>query len=186
MCKDFRPAVFLDRDGTINVDKGYLFQIEDFEYEPGVVEGLRKLYNIGFLLVIITNQSGIARGFYTEENCRKLNTWMLQDLANRGIEISGLYYCPHHPQGIISQYAVNCNCRKPKTGLYWKAQEDLRIDMEKSFAIGDKVRDLSICKESGARGILLGSGKENICEQRIWKCSNFTEAVRKIIYMKLL
>ena len=170
---DGNKAVFLDRDGTINKDKNYLYKQEDFEYIEGAVEGLRLLCNMGYLLVIITNQSGIARGYYTEEDYLRLERWLKKDLLDKGVRIAGSYFCPHLPAGVVSQYAKECNCRKPKTGLFWQAAKDLNIDMDMSYAIGDKVRDLSICGESGVRGILLDSIDNT--DNRYLVCSDWKE-----------
>ena len=148
-------AIFLDRDGTINVDKKYLSKIEDFEYLSGAIEGLKLLQDAGYLLIIITNQSGIARGYYTEDDFSKLNDWMIQNLKSRGIEISKVYYCPHHLDGKIEKYRVDCNCRKPKLGLYQKAIEDFDIDLSESWTIGDKLRDSQICETTNCRGFLI-------------------------------
>lgn len=180
MEKGLRPAVFLDRDGTINAEKEYLSRIEDFEYMPGVTEGLRELAEMGFLLVIVTNQSGIARGYYTEDDFRKLNDWMLADLESKKIKIAGVYYCPHFPEGIVPRYAVSCNCRKPLTGLFKRAQEELGIAMDRSFAVGDKMRDLAICHESGVRGVLLGKCAGKFAGKNIRECSDFYNAVKLI------
>ena len=148
-------AIFLDRDGTINVDKGYLNKIEEFEYLPGVIEGLKLLQDAGYLLIVITNQSGIARGYYTEEDFHKLNDWMIQDMMDKGVVISKVYYCPHHPSGKIEKYRVNCECRKPKLGMYYQAVSDFDIDLVQSYVVGDKMRDLSICKETECKGYLI-------------------------------
>ena len=152
---DLKPAVFLDRDGTINVDKGYLYRIEDFEYLDGALQGLELFQKKGYLLVIITNQSGIARGLYSEADFVNLNEWMLKDLNRKRIYISGVYYCPHHPLARVEKYRLQCNCRKPHTSLFWRAQKELGIDMKRSIAIGDKERDLCICTETMVRGYLL-------------------------------
>lgn len=173
-------AAFLDRDGTINVDKEYLYRIEDFEYLNGAVEGLRFLQDAGYLIVIVTNQSGIARGYYGERDYLRLERWLRSDLEKKGIIVSGSYYCPHYPQAKIGKYRKDCKCRKPKTELFWRAQRELEIDMERSVAIGDKLRDLSICKESSVRGILL-SGEaqtsENVTVCRSW--ADIVETIRK-------
>lgn len=150
-------AVFLDRDGTINVDKNYLYRKEDFELLPHTIEALRLLQNAGFLLVVITNQSGIARGYYTEEQFMKLNQWMIEHFRTKGITIDAVYYCPHHPQAKIEKYRRNCNCRKPKTELFEAAVIDLNIDLAKSFAIGDRLRDCCICQKSNCRGFVIGN-----------------------------
>lgn len=153
--RDLKPAVFLDRDGTVNVEKGYLYKIEDFEYLAGAVEGLRQLLSWGYSPVIITNQSGIARGYYSEEDFCKLTDWMLSDLEGKGIHIEGVYYCPHHPEGRVAKYTKICKCRKPKTGLFYQAAAELGLDLDKSIAIGDKPRDLKICNETAVKGFLL-------------------------------
>lgn len=156
MMSDLKPAVFLDRDGTINVDKGYVYKIEDFEYLDGAIEGLIFFQKKGYLLVVITNQSGIARGLYSEMDFINLNEWMMKDLEQQGVHISRTYYCPHHPSAIIEKYRLKCYCRKPKTALFWRAQKELGIDMVRSIAIGDKERDLCICTETAVKGYLLG------------------------------
>ena len=158
-------AVFLDRDGTINVDKAYLSRVEEFEYLQGVIEGLRMLQDSGFILIIVTNQSGIARGYYSEEDFLELNEWMLSDLKKKGIKIAKVYYCPHHPNGKIEKYKMDCNCRKPKLGMYEEAIEDFDIDLSQSFAIGDKIRDSVICEKTSCRGYLISNlEKENIVD----------------------
>ncbi len=169
-------AVFLDRDGTINVDKDYLYRIEDFEYIDGAIEGLKALVDLGYMLVVITNQSGIARGFYTEDDYHRINDWMKRDLASRGIKIEATYFCPHLPEGIVKEYAVECDCRKPATGLFWKAAHDLDIDMDHSIAIGDKQRDLSICKESGVKGILIS----DIADEDYPSCNSWTDIIEAV------
>ncbi len=178
MPMDGNKAVFLDRDGTINIEKHYLYRISDFEYIEGAVEGLKELSDMGFLLVVVTNQSGIARGFYTEEDYRKLDEWMKADLLEKGIMIAGSYYCPHLPDGAVKEYARECECRKPKTGLYWQAAKELNINMDKSFAIGDKVRDLSICRESGVKGILISDTVQEKTGCSV--CSSWKDAVQMI------
>lgn len=150
-------AIFLDRDGTINVDKGYIYQKKDFEFLPGAVEALKNFKQAGFVLIIITNQSGIARGYYTEEDFQTLNLWMNTVLKNAGAEVDGVYFCPHLPDAKISKYRMKCNCRKPKTGLFYQAVKDFDIDLSHSCAIGDRLRDCSICEESDCRGFIVGS-----------------------------
>ncbi|CBK73522.1 histidinol-phosphate phosphatase family domain/HAD-superfamily hydrolase, subfamily IIIA [Butyrivibrio fibrisolvens 16/4] len=153
-------AIFLDRDGTINIDKDYLYKIEDFEYISGVVEALKQLQDMGYLLIVISNQSGIARGFYSEDDYLIIDRWMKDDLKSRGVNITASYYCPHHPKALVKKYRCECNCRKPNTGLFWQAQKDFDIDMSKSIAIGDKERDIAICKEAPVRGILIDCNKK--------------------------
>ena len=152
-------AIFLDRDGTINVEKNYLYRIEDFEFLPGVIEGLRILQEKGFVLIIITNQSGIARGYYSVEDYKNLNNWMLKNLKEQGVYITDVYYCPHLPNATVPEFRLDCNCRKPKLGLFEKAAIDYNIDISRSYAIGDKLRDLSICNNSDCHGFLIGNNE---------------------------
>lgn len=161
-----KKAVFLDRDGTINVEKNYLYKAEEFEFLPGAIEGMQKLLKAGYLLIIITNQSGIARGYYTESQYKALEKWMLQQLELNGVQITDVYYCPHLENAPVKAYAVTCNCRKPKLGLFEKAIKEYEIDVEHSVAIGDKMRDLEICKHYPVKGFLVYAKEmryENIC-----------------------
>ena len=153
-------AIFLDRDGTINVEKHYLFKIEDFEWMPGVLDGLKQLQNQGYLLIILTNQSGIARGYYRESDFFHLNEWMTRTLKNYGVDIAHIYYCPHLPDAAILTYRKACDCRKPKLGMFLQAVHDFDIDLSQSFALGDKLRDLSICQHSPCSGILIGDAEQ--------------------------
>ena len=153
-----RKAVFLDRDGTINVEKGYLYRIKDFEYINGVVEALHLLQKMGYTLVIITNQSGIARGYYAEETFLSLTRWMVSDLQQKGIPVAGVYYCPHHPEGKILQYRKECLCRKPGTAMFDQASRDFAIAMEKSYMVGDRASDILAGQNMGLKTILVESG----------------------------
>lgn len=153
-------AVFLDRDGTINVEKHYLYKIEDFELFHGAVLGLKMLQEAGYMLIILTNQSGIGRGYYTEDEFSVLNEWMIKELEQQGVLISRVYYCPHLPDAEIEKYRIICNCRKPALGMFVQAMKDFNIDLSKSFAIGDKIRDCSICVETECRGYLIGSNEK--------------------------
>lgn len=148
-------AIFLDRDGTINVEKHYLYKIGDFEFLPGVIEGLKLLQDAGYLLIIVTNQSGIGRGYYTEEDFGILNSWMLKTLEDEGIHISKVYYCPHLPDAEVEQYRKVCTCRKPALGLYEMAVAEFNINLAESWAIGDKIRDCAICETTSCKGFLV-------------------------------
>jgi D-glycero-D-manno-heptose 1,7-bisphosphate phosphatase len=130
-------ALFLDRDGVINVEKDYLYKIEDFEFIDGIFELCKYYQNLGFIIVVVTNQSGIVRDFYTEENFDKLTDWMLKQFSSRGIEIKRVYHCPHHPD-----ISGECNCRKPNPGMLLQASKDLHIDLKNSIIVGDKERDI--------------------------------------------
>ena len=170
-------AVFLDRDGTINADKNYLYRAEDFEFLPGAVEALKLLQDSGYLLIIITNQSGIARGYYTEDDFRTLTEWMLGRLKEAGVNIARVYYCPHLPDAKIPEYRKICTCRKPETGLFEQAIRDYDIDMAESYAIGDKMRDCAICEKTPCRGFLIGGKSDS---ERVKTVSSLLEAAKII------
>lgn len=153
-------AIFIDRDGTINVEKHYLHRIEDFVFLPGAVDGMRMLQDIGYKLIIITNQSGIGRGYYSEKELEVLNNWVVNELERWGVIIDGVYYCPHLPDAKIEKYRMVCNCRKPALGLYEKAIKEHDINIDQSWAIGDKIRDCSICEKSECKGYLIGENEK--------------------------
>ena len=122
-----KKTVFLDRDGTINEEVSYLHKAEDFRFLPGVVEGMKILYEQGFQLVVITNQAGIGRGYYTEEDAERLHRYMREELKKQGVHLQGIYYCPHHLEG-LPPYNTDCPCRKPKTGLFYQAEWDMLLE----------------------------------------------------------
>lgn len=136
------PAIFLDRDGTINIDHGYVHEISHFQFIDGVIEACCKLKAMGFALVLVTNQSGIAHGKFSEEKFMHLTEWMDWCLVNRNVDFDGIYFCPHHPEALIPQYRQACNCRKPQPGLLVQALHDLNIDMQASYVVGDRIEDL--------------------------------------------
>lgn len=181
-------AVFLDRDGTINVDKHYLYKTEDFEFIEGAVEGLEILQDLDFMLVVITNQSGIARGYYTEDDYMILNKFMDQRLNEYGIHISNDYFCPHFPDAVVPKYRKKCDCRKPGVELWNRAVRELDIDLNHSYCIGDRLRDLAICNISECRGYLVGTTetRESILDTQSGKyinikyCHSLLEAAKDI------
>tara|TARA_Y100000589_G_C27196071_1_gene646864 strand:- start:954 stop:1574 length:621 start_codon:yes stop_codon:yes gene_type:complete len=142
-------VVFLDRDGVINRDTGYVHQWQNFEYIEGALEGMRILNKNGFEIVIITNQSGIARGLYTENDFAQLSQKMLRHLQENGIKILNLFYCPHHPSGIVKKYTCECDCRKPQPGMLIRAAEVHGIELKKSILIGDKPSDIIAARNAG-------------------------------------
>lgn len=156
-----KRAIFLDRDGVINVDNGYVSVVDDFEFIEGVIEALQKLKEKGYLLVIITNQSGIARGYFSEEQFNTLTEWMDWSLADRGVDLDGIYYCPHHAKHGIGEYKIDCDCRKPKAGMINEAVKELDIDLSQSILIGDKVSDIQAGIAAGINNnYLVRTGKE--------------------------
>jgi len=149
--------ILLDRDGVINVEKSYLYKIEDFEYEKNVIKGLHELRDLGYKFAIITNQSGIARGYYTEEDYLKLQDFIEKDLLKHGIKIEKSYFCPHHPNG-TGKYGIECNCRKPNTGNFELAINEFNIDTKNSFMIGDRPTDLIPAEKLGITPVLIKTG----------------------------
>jgi D-glycero-D-manno-heptose 1,7-bisphosphate phosphatase len=150
-------AVFLDRDGVLNYDPGYVHKVEDYKLLPGVIEGLKLLG--GFKLFLITNQSGIGRGYYSMDDFHKFNNHLVEDLKNHGIKIEKTYCCPHHPD-------EKCDCRKPSTKSIKEAQEEFDIDLSKSWVVGDHPHDIKMGKAAGCKTIymLTGHGKKHKAE----------------------
>ena len=144
-----RRAAFLDRDGVINKDKAYVHKWDDFEFVPGAIEGLLKLQNAGYALVIVTNQSGLARGYFTEDQYQALNDKLHEYLANHGVTIDGIFHCPHHPEGKLQSLTKICECRKPAPGLVIKAAHQLGLDLSNSILIGDKQSDIDAARAAG-------------------------------------
>ncbi len=153
--------VFIDRDGTINIDHGYVGSIERFELFEPTIAGLKKLSDAGFRIVVVTNQSGVARGYFTEEDVENVNQYMIDMLKQHGIEIEAVLYCPHHEKGTIAEYTIKCNCRKPELGLFNIASEKYRIDKKSSFMIGDKLSDIHWGRKAGLTSILVRTGEGN-------------------------
>ena len=152
-----RPAIFFDRDGTLNVDTGYLYQPEAFRWIKDAPAALRWANDHGYV-VVVTNQSGVARGLYTEADVKKLHRWMNEDLAPMGAHIDAFYYCPHHPEGTVARYRKTCDCRKPGTALVEEACRALHIDKRASFFIGDADRDMECAARAGLLGIKYEGG----------------------------
>lgn len=154
-----RKAVFLDRDGTINEDPGYLSDPEGFRMLPTVIEGIRLLNEAAFLVVVITNQSGVARGLLTLETLASIHRRMKEDLRAGGARIDGIYYCPHHPDD-------GCTCRKPGSGLLERAIDELGIDPVKSFIVGDRLTDIEAGRSIGCRTVLVPEHPDQLKKER--------------------
>lgn len=144
-----RRAAFLDRDGVINVDHAYVSRFEDFDFIDGVLDAARRLVDAGFVLVIVTNQSGIGRGYYTEADFHKLDQAVRTVFAEHGAPISATYFCPHHPTKALPPWKCECNCRKPAPGMILQAAKDLDIDLSQSAMFGDKASDMQAAKAAG-------------------------------------
>lgn len=151
-------AVFFDRDGVLNEDVAYLYKIEDLRWVEGAREAVSYLTQLGYKIFIVTNQSGIARGFYTVDDMQKLHSYMQSELAACGGKIEKIYYCPHHPEGSVAQYTCVCDCRKPKPGMLLQAMTEYAIDKEHSFLIGDGKRDVEAAEAAGIKGYLFTGG----------------------------
>lgn len=152
-------AAFIDRDGVVNEEHGYVHRVEDFHLLPGVHEGLKLLQDHGWKLVIVTNQAGIARGLYGEQDFARLTQHMRTLLAPSGIVIDGVYHCPHHPTAGIGPLRRDCDCRKPKPGLLVRAAAELGLSLRDSVIVGDKDSDLEAGRAAGlAAGVLVESG----------------------------
>lgn len=152
-------AVFLDRDGTIIEDMDFLSDPAGIRFIEGAVEALEGLERSGFRLVLISNQSGVARGFFTEETVAAIHGRMSEILGEHGVVFSAVYYCPHLPDAPVEKYRLNCDCRKPKTGMIRRAVEELGVDPTRSFFVGDKASDLQAGRTAGCRTVLVLTGK---------------------------
>ncbi len=135
-------ALFLDRDGVINRDSGYVGNPADFKLLPGIAQVMMAAQSLGYLLVVITNQSGIARGYFTQDDYAAVETRMKRCLSDEGISLTAIYHCPHFPGGTVKQLATTCDCRKPAPGMILQAAKDLQIDLDASILLGDKPSDI--------------------------------------------
>ncbi|MCC7230540.1 MAG: HAD family hydrolase [Fimbriimonadaceae bacterium] len=153
-----RPIAILDRDGVLNVDRGYVYRPEQFEWMPEAREAIGWLRGQGYSVAVVTNQSGIGRGLYSEADFHALMEWMKGELIAFGTEIDAYYFCPHHPVDARKEYRMDCNCRKPKPGMILQAIEDLDGDSAASFLIGDKETDLQAASAAGVHGYLYRDG----------------------------
>jgi D-glycero-D-manno-heptose 1,7-bisphosphate phosphatase len=152
------PAVFLDRDGTLIEERGYLDRLDLISVFPYVPPALRRLRDAGYLLVLVTNQAGVARGYFDEAFVRRAHEHLAGLLARDGVTLDGYYYCPHHPEGVVEAYRRICRCRKPGPGMIEQAIGELDIDVARSYMVGDKWLDVELAVNAGARGILVRTG----------------------------
>lgn len=152
------PALFIDRDGTLTVEKHFISDPDQVELIPGAAEALLAVKKRGFKLIVVSNQSGIARGYFTHREVARVNDRLTELLHARGVTLDGIYFCPHHVQGSVSEYAVPCRCRKPHPGLAEQAAREHHINLRRSIVIGDKLDDLNLGRAIGARSILVRTG----------------------------
>jgi D-glycero-D-manno-heptose 1,7-bisphosphate phosphatase len=148
-------AIFLDRDGTLVYPGHYPSQPEDLRLYEGIGSELRTLQEAGFKLVVVTNQAGIARGYFTEDDLSRMHLYLTSVLAESGVHLDGIYHCPHHPEGIVPELAIRCACRKPQSGMLLQAANDLAIDLHESWLVGDILDDIEAGNRVGCRTILV-------------------------------
>ncbi|HSE96829.1 MAG TPA: D-glycero-beta-D-manno-heptose 1,7-bisphosphate 7-phosphatase [Blastocatellia bacterium] len=183
-----RPAIFLDRDGTINEDIGYLSSPDELILYPWTAEAVRLINDSQYESIVITNQSGVARGLFTEEVLEQIHNRLIEELARRGAHLDAIYYCPHHPSIGDGRYRQDCECRKPRPGLLFRAADERRIDLARSYMIGDKSSDISLAAAAGARSVLVLTGYGSMTLARSTGpgapdivADNLLEAVKQIL-----
>lgn len=153
-----KAAVFIDRDGTVNEQMGYINHPGRFRILPGVAEGVALLNQKDFLAIIISNQSGVARGYFPIQLVHEVHGLMKETLKEKGARIDGVFFCPHHPRGSVPEFAIECHCRKPKTGLIEQACQAFDIDLSHSYVVGDRCLDIETAERSNLNGILVETG----------------------------
>ena len=152
------PTVFLDRDGTLIEEVGYLSHLDRIVLYPWSIESVKLLNRAGFKVVVVTNQAGVARGLFDEDFIDEAHRFLDQKFGDGGAMIDKFYYCPHHPEASVEAYRSECDCRKPKAGMLWKAAQELQLELSHSFVIGDRLSDLRLGQAVGARSLLVRTG----------------------------
>jgi D-glycero-D-manno-heptose 1,7-bisphosphate phosphatase len=184
-----RPAVFLDRDGTILDELGYLMPSSTITIYPWSADAIRLLKRAGFVVVMITNQGGIGLGLYDHAFVEATHDMLTRQFAEAGAEIDAWYYCPHHPEAVLEQYRVKCGCRKPAPGMLHDAARDLKLDLQQSWVVGDQWRDVQLAHVAGCQSVLLRTG-HGILQESSWPtdvqpptatCDNLMAAVSLIL-----
>ncbi|MGH9486645.1 MAG: D-glycero-alpha-D-manno-heptose-1,7-bisphosphate 7-phosphatase [Terriglobales bacterium] len=153
-----RPAVFFDRDGTLNEEVGYAGRPEEFHVYPFAAAAVRAVNQAGWTAVLVTNQAGVARGYFSEAAVAELHQLLARQLAQGGAHLDAAFYCPHHPEGVVSGYRVKCACRKPEPGLLRRAERELGLDLTRSWVIGDRLHDIEVAHAVGGRAVLVRTG----------------------------
>jgi D-glycero-D-manno-heptose 1,7-bisphosphate phosphatase len=155
-----QQALFIDRDGTLVHARHYPSQPHELQLYEGIGPGLRRLQRAGFRLIVISNQSGVARGYFSASDLDCMHAHLARELARLQVRLDGVYYCPHHPQGVIAELAIECDCRKPQPGLLLRAAAELEIDLQRSWFVGDILDDVEAGERAGCRTILVDLGTE--------------------------
>jgi len=185
-------AVFFDRDGTLNVEKGYIRDVAEVELIPGAAHAVRSLNDAGFLCILTSNQTGAARGYYSLEHIHALNNRVMELLRKEaGAWLDAVYFCPHYENGTVAEYAHPCDCRKPEPGMIYRAKQEFPdIDLQNSFVVGDKASDIAFAQNAGCRGILVRTGYGESVLSGTYQtlevqpeaiCTDITEAVAYIL-----
>lgn len=182
-CGRSKPVVFLDRDGVLSVEKSYVCSVDELEIFPYAKECVRTIHEKGCLAIVVTNQSGVARGYFTEEQLQEMNRYLMRETG-----VDAVYYCPHHEKGIVGKYTCQCQCRKPSAGMVWQACRDFGIDtadIENSYMVGDRASDIQLGQNAGLTTVLLESGygmkrlEEDVAPDHI--CANMAEFTRNVL-----
>ncbi len=179
-----KKACFLDRDGVVIVEKNYLSDIAEVELEQGAAEAIRLLKEHGYMVIVVSNQSGVARGYFGEEQVRAVNAQIDRLLAAQNTAVDDWFYCPHHPKGTVPTYAVDCSCRKPEPGMLLQATRKHELDLTRCFMIGDKVSDIQTARNAGCAAsvlVMTGHGGENEDLTGITLAPNILEAVKILL-----
>ncbi|MGH9475943.1 MAG: D-glycero-alpha-D-manno-heptose-1,7-bisphosphate 7-phosphatase [Terriglobales bacterium] len=153
-----RCAIFFDRDGTLNEEVGYAGRPEDFHIYPWAAAAVRAVNEAGWAAVLVTNQAGVARGYFSEAAVRELHQLLTQQLATAGAHLDAIYHCPHHPEGVVPGFGGACECRKPEPGMVRRAQRELDLDLARSWVIGDRQHDVGLAHAVGGRAVLVRTG----------------------------
>lgn len=183
-------AVFIDRDGTISEEVGYVNHVSRYQVYPWTAEAIRNLNEAAVRAIVVTNQAGVARGYFTEELVKQVHAKLVAEMARAGARFDAIYYCPHHPSVGEPPYRQSCNCRKPKTGMLERAAVEFGIDVSQSFVIGDRYGDIELARNAGARSILVLSGyglgeyeyqRQNWKQQPDWIAKDLLEASQVVL-----
>jgi D-glycero-D-manno-heptose 1,7-bisphosphate phosphatase len=166
-------AVFLDKDGTLVEDIPYNVHPDLIRPVEGIGKSLRLLHSAGYQLIVVSNQSGVARGYFTEDDLLPTERWLRWIFTAAGASLAGFYYCPHHPQGKVGRYAVDCTCRKPKPGMLYQAAQELGIDLADSWMVGDILDDMEAGNRAGCRTVLIHNNHENEWDMSPWRRPDF-------------
>ncbi|MGH8016468.1 MAG: HAD-IIIA family hydrolase, partial [Candidatus Zixiibacteriota bacterium] len=186
-------ALFIDRDGTVIIDKPFDSNPDNIEFESGSIEALLKAQRLGFKIVVVSNQSGVARGYFNFEDAERFNKVLVQLLLKNGVTVDAIYFCPHYPEGIVADYARVCGCRKPAPGMAEKGARELNLDLRRSYVVGDKMDDFNLGRIVGAHSFLVKTGqgqdylellRGSCANSDNYICENLKDAVDRIEIME--